>query len=173
MDTDIDRNASSQGAPQESLQLPTPESSIPPQEPQLTPEQRRTLAIVIVLAIVVLLLIAGSIIFLMNQPAREVARVRDIFIIFMAIQSLLVGLALVVLLIQLARLINLLQNEVRPILDLTNETVSNLRGTTIFLSDNLVSPVMKLNEHLAGLTQLLITIGVIKRTAKDRTPKGE
>ena len=173
MEADINRNESLTGAPAESLQLSAPDGAIPPQEPQLTPEQRKTLAIIIILAIVIVLLIAGSIVFLLNQPARAVAQIRDVFIIFMAIGSIFTGLALVVLLVQLARLINLLQNEVKPILDLTNETVSNLRGTTIFLSDNLVGPVIKMNEHLAGLTQLLQIVGLMKRTSKTRTPKGE
>ena len=73
----------------------------------------------------------------------------------MALESLVIGLALVILVVQLARLINLLQNEIKPILDSTNETVSTLRGTTQFLSDNLAEPVIKLNEYYAGLTSLL------------------
>jgi hypothetical protein len=72
----------------------------------------------------------------------------------MALESIFVGLVLVILMIQLARLINLLQNEVQPILDSTNETISNLRGTTEFLSANLAEPIIKLNEYLAGLQKL-------------------
>jgi hypothetical protein len=45
---------------------------------------------------------------------------------------MLTGLALTILIIQIARLTNLLENEVKPILNSTNETVSNLRGTTKF-----------------------------------------
>jgi len=74
---------------------------------------------------------------------------RDIFIILMALETILIGVALTILIIQIARLTNLLENEVKPILDSTNETISNLRGTTKFLSDNLVEPVIKLNEILA------------------------
>jgi hypothetical protein len=84
----------------------------------------------------------------------------------MAIESLLIGLTLVILIVQMARLINLLQNEIRPILDSTNETVSNLRGTTAFLSDNLVGPVIKLNEYLAGLSQALKLVGLARKRPK-------
>jgi hypothetical protein len=91
---------------------------------------------------------------LLASPRTDTARVRDIFIIFMALESLLIGLVLIILVIQLARLINLLQNEIKPIMDSTNETVSTLRGTATFLSDNLVEPVIKLNEYLAGFKQL-------------------
>jgi hypothetical protein len=33
----------------------------------------------------------------------------------------------------------------------TNETVSTLRGTAAFLSNNLVEPVITLNEYLAAI----------------------
>lgn len=122
-----------------------------------TPEelrQRRGALIGAVVAVIIILaLVIGSVIFLM-QPTTDTARFRDVFIIFMALESIVIGLALIILIIQLARLINLLQNEIKPIIDSTNETVSTLRGTTQFLSDNLVEPVFKLNEVLAGLQHL-------------------
>jgi len=64
-----------------------------------------------------------------------------------------------VLIIQFASLLNLLQNELRPILQATNETVNNLRGTTEFLSENLVEPVLKLNSYLAGLRRFFDMFG--------------
>jgi hypothetical protein len=62
---------------------------------------------------------------------------------------------LVVLIAQLAILINLLQNEIRPILDSTTETVNTLKGTTQFLSNNLTEPVIKLNEYLAMFKRII------------------
>ena len=121
---------------------------------------------VIVIAVVALLLIlacVGGSVYVLMQPSTDTARVRDVFIIFMALESLLTGVALVVLIVQLARLINLLQNEVKPILDSTNETVSHLRGTTIFLSENLVEPVIKLNEYMAGFNQLVQLLGFARK----------
>jgi len=101
-------------------------------------------------ALILVALIVLSVIFLL-QPSTDTARFRDVFIIFMALESIVIGLALIILIVQIARLINLLQNEIKPIIDSTNETVSTLRGTTHFLSNNLVEPVIKLNEYLAGL----------------------
>jgi hypothetical protein len=74
-----------------------------------------------------------------------------------------IGVALVVLIVQLAALINLLQNEVKPILIATNETVNTLRGTSEFLSENVVEPVIKLNGYLAGLYRMLELLGVRKK----------
>jgi len=111
-----------------------------------------------------LLIIAGivvAVIALTRYPAVA-TNVRDIFIIFMAFESLIIGAALVVLVIQIASLINLLQNEVRPILKSTSETVNTLRGTTEFLSENLVDPVIKLNSYLAGLRKFFDIFGTKK-----------
>ncbi len=131
--------------------------------PTLTAQQKKGLVGLIVGVVVLLILMVLGVVYL-AQPSTDTARIRDIFIIFLALQSILIGVALVVLLIQLARLINLLQNEVKPILDSTNETVGHLRGTTIFLSEQLVEPVIKLNEYLAGLTQLMAVIGLLKKS---------
>lgn len=137
--------------------------------PTLTAQQKKGLVGLIVGVVVLLILMVLGVVYL-AQPSTDTARIRDIFIIFLALQSILIGVALVVLLIQLARLINLLQNEVKPILDSTNETVGHLRGTTIFLSEQLVEPLIKLNEYLAGLTQLMAVIGLLKK-ARRSPPK--
>jgi hypothetical protein len=121
--------------------------------------------ILIVVIVLAVLFLAGLIVavWALLQPSAPTERIRDIFIIFMAFESLVVGVALVVLVIQIASLVNLLQNEVRPILDATNETVNTLRGTTEFLSENVVEPVIKLNGYLAGLQRVLELIGMKKR----------
>ena len=136
--------------------LPTPEAT-----PQLTAEQleqerqmKRTMTGVIIGAVIFLVLLGVAIYFLL-QPATPTDKIRDIFIIIVALESLIIGVALIVLVTQLASLINLLQNEVRPILKATNDTVNNLRGTAEFLGENVVEPVVKLNGYLAGLTRML------------------
>lgn len=139
------------------------------QSPRSSDEQRdqtRLIIGIVVGVIVFLAIIIGSV-YVLILPTTDTGRVRDIFIIFMALESLLIGLTLIILIIQLARLINLIQNEIKPIMETTNETVSTLRGTTKFLSDNMVEPVLKLNEYFAGLQQVLKVIGL----ARGRTNK--
>jgi CHASE3 domain sensor protein len=144
--------------------LPTPEST-----PELTPEQieqekqmKRTMIAVIIGGILLLILLGVAIYFLL-QPATPTDKIRDIFIIVVALESLVIGVALVVLIAQVASLINLLQNEVRPILKATNDTVNNLRGTAEFLGENVVEPVIKLNGYLAGLNRMLELMGIKKK----------
>jgi hypothetical protein len=135
---------------------PTPESQPVPQLPAGAPVKKKATTWPIVLGgLVFLAVIVGIIVLLMSAGSDSVGKIRDIFIIFMALESLIIGIVLVILIVQLSILINLLQNEIKPILQATNETVNTLKGTTTFISDNLAEPVIKLNEYLAGLRKLL------------------
>ena len=128
--------------------------------------QQRTITIVAtVIGIGILALLGTGLYFLFRPatPVDQVERIRDVFIIVMALESLLIGAALILLIVQFASLINLLQNEVRPILDSTNDTVNYLRGTAEFLGENVVEPVVKLNGYLAGMQRMLELLGVKKK----------
>ncbi len=127
---------------------------------------RSTLWIIIAVVVIILILIIAGLVVLALSPETVVAKVRDIFIIFMALETLLLGFVLIILVIQIARLTNLLQNEVKPILESTNETVSTLRGTTTFLSDNLVQPVVKLNEYVAAIQEVGKLVGIMRKRPK-------
>jgi hypothetical protein len=111
----------------------------------------RLLAIggVILLLLLVVGVIASAVLMVRNPDQTET--IRDIVIIFMAVEFLLIGLVLIILIIQLARLTTMLQDEVKPILDSTNETIGNLRGTTAFLSDTMVKPVIKVNSTISAM----------------------
>ena len=124
-----------------------------PQENGETLSRGKILMIVAGVVMLVILIIA-ALAFLYTKGPDVTGRVRDIFIIFMALESLVIGVALIILIVQLALLTNLLQNEIKPIIDSTNETVSTIRGTAAFLSDNLAEPVIKINEYLAYLKKI-------------------
>src|SRR3990172_320334 len=98
---------------------------------------------------------AGFAVFALVRNPAQAETVRDIVIIFMGAESLLLGLALIILMVQLARLTALLQDEVRPMLRSTNDTIDTLRGTTRFLSDNLVSPVIRANGAAAAVLRVV------------------
>lgn len=140
---------------------PTPEQTPTPVVDPAVERERRKLTITLTVGgILLLALIILSIVFLMLAEGETTSKIRDIFIIFMALESLVIGVALIVLIVQVSSLVNLLQNEVRPMLEATNETINTLRGTTAFLGENLVEPVIKLNSYLAGLRRLLDMIGI-------------
>ena len=126
-------------------------------------QKMKRIMIGVIVGAVVLLILLGVAIFFLLQPGTPTDRIRDVFIIVVALESLVIGVALIVLVLQLASLINLLQNEIRPILNATNETVNTLRGTAEFLGESVVEPVIKLNGYLAGLYRMLELMGVKKK----------
>jgi len=132
------------------LELPAAEEEYQENEAQSTGKK---VAFIIGGLLILALVVLGLVLLL--QPGTDTGRVRDIFIIFMALEFLLIGVVMIILIIQLARLTLLLQNEIKPILESTNETANTLRGTTAFLSEHLVEPVLKLNQYLAGLNKIL------------------
>jgi hypothetical protein len=155
-----------------STSLPDPVAPPPPLTPEQLAAQRemlrkqRTILAAVIAGVILILAILGTIIFFLlrpETPADQVGRIRDVFIIVVALESLLIGVAMIVLIVQLASLINLLQNEIRPILNATTETVNNLRGTAEFLGESVVEPVIKLNGYLAGLYRMLELMGIKRK----------
>jgi hypothetical protein len=146
----------------ESKDQPEPTPAVTEKTPQDRRNQRLTIIGVVIGAIILIALLVLAIIYLAN-PSTPTEKIRDIFIIGMALEFLVIGLAMIILIIQLATLINLLQNEVKPILNSTNETANTLRGTAIFLSDNLIDPVIKLNEYLAGLRRFMKLVDIARK----------
>jgi len=128
-------------------------------------QMKRIMTGVIIGAVIILAFLIVMIYLLVRPatPVEVVSRIRDVFIIVVALETLVIGVALIVLIMQLASLINLLQNEVRPILHATSETVNTLRGTAEFLGESVVEPVIKLNSYLAGMQRMLELMGIRRK----------
>lgn len=152
-------------------QLPEPEPTNyqAGTSPEQLRQQRAIIIGIVLTALAFITIIALVTVGLLKQDAETTSKIADVFIIFMGLEFLIIGLVLVILIIQLARLINLLQNEIKPIVESTNETVSTLRGTTQFLSDNLSEPVIRLNEYMAGISEFFKIVRPKKRK-KDKQP---
>lgn len=115
----------------------------------------RGLTIGLMLLALVLIIGFGAVVAYLLQPNAPTENLRDIFLILVAFEFLVIGVALILLIIQLARLVNLLNNEVRPILESASEAANTLRGTSRFLSDKLVRPVVKFGAGAAGFRRAL------------------
>jgi hypothetical protein len=87
---------------------------------------------------------------------------RDFFIIVLALQGILISVALVVLILQLSSLINLLTNEIKPLVDETRITLTTIRGTTQFVSRNVTAPVIKAAAVFSGVRTFLGELGNIR-----------
>lgn len=81
--------------------------------------------------------------------------VRDLAIILLAVESLVIGIVLIILVLEIFSLIRMLQNEIKPILSSADETARTVRGTTTFVSENLITPVVRVSSFAAGVSQVL------------------
>ncbi len=93
---------------------------------------------------------------------------RDFFIIVLALQGILIAISLVILILQVSALINLLSNEIKPIVDEARETLYTLRGTAEFTSKNIASPVIRTTSTLVGIRAFLVQLIGIKRNIEGR-----
>ena len=85
----------------------------------------------------------------------ELASVRDFAIILLALESLVIGVVLVVLSLEIRNLAKLLREEIKPILDSADETVRTVRGTTSFVSETFVNPMIRASSFASGIMQAL------------------
>jgi hypothetical protein len=83
------------------------------------------------------------------------AAARDLSIVFLAVESLVIGILLIILILQLVSLTKLLRDEIKPILNSADETVRTVRGTTTFVSDTFVTPMVRVSSFAAGVAQAL------------------
>jgi len=114
-------------------------------------------------AILALAALVGIVYYLL-QETTPTSTIRDILIIFMAFEFSIIGITVILLIIQIVRLINLFQNEIKPLLEAANETMGTLRGTAIFLGDSLVQPVIKANSYLAVFRRVLDLLNIKRST---------
>jgi Mg2+/Co2+ transporter CorB len=91
-------------------------------------------------------------VFLYTHPAAA-AVLRDILIIALAMQLTLLAAVTTFLI----RLVDWLQEEVRPILGRAQETVNTVHGTSAFLSRRLARPAIEAASMAAGVAYALRT----------------
>ncbi len=125
--------------------------------------QKTTLIIIAVITILFLIGMTIGVIYLAKSNVQVTSQIRDIFIIILVLESFLIGAALIILIIQLALLSNLLQNEIRPILSSTKETIRTVKGTSQFISEKAVRPIVTIGGLLAGGRKLFEIVGFIRK----------
>ena len=119
------------------------------------PRQQLIKNLYVVLGVILVLALTGltiwGVLFLARTFPAEIEALRDIFIILLALGSCLSGVVVVLMLIMVIRLVNMLEFEIKPILEKTNETLGTVRGTTRFVSDNVVQPTIRASSYVAGI----------------------
>ena len=136
---------------------PDPSNSSPEAS---TRQSNRGIIIALVAGAVLVLVILG---FVWMVQAGATATVRDVFIILMAVVMLFIGVMLLLLVYQIAALTKMLREEIKPLLENAEETVNTARGTTEFISDYVVRPVINATGTLAGIVRVFNLIGELRR----------
>ena len=152
----------------EASAIPEPETAAPV---ELSPAERRARRILITGLVVAGLLMLGVILslVLLSLDAYQMAMVgagpspgevvvgliRDAAIVFVAFETLIVGVLLIILMLQVRSLVALLRDEIKPMLEAAHETLATVRGTTRFVGHNVVTPVVKWSGYVAGLRRML------------------
>lgn len=122
------------------------------QQPEPKPAVSSTYVIIgIVVALLLGVGLIALVVWLSSNFPAEIQTIRDIFIIALALESCLFGIILMVMMVMLVRLVNTIEFEIKPILEQTNETIGTVKGTTTFVSKNVVNPVIKTTGYVVGI----------------------
>lgn len=144
---------------------PTTDSPRTTEQPQRSNTGRN---IAIVVGALVLLALIGLAIYGMATNPEFTAVLRDIFIIALALVTIVIGLFLVILIFQLQSLIALLRDEIKPILESANQTASTVRGTTTFVSDSVVKPMIGVASVATGVAHAFKLLTFARGSSRGR-----
>lgn len=81
------------------------------------------------------------------------ATVRDIAIILVALEILIMNALLVVLIWQVWRLVKMISVEMKPVIKDSQETVGTVKGSAEFVSSSFISPLISTSSRLAGIVR--------------------
>lgn len=87
-----------------------------------------------------------------------IATLRDISIIFLAIMSIVVGVIMIVLMLQIRDMIMLMREELKPLIESTQQTADSVRYTSQFMTKRVAKPFVDLMSATAGVRQGVATL---------------
>ncbi len=116
-------------------------------------QEKKLILYAVIAVVVILVLVIGGIVLMARHP-QATATVRDIAIVFVAVMTFFIGVAVLVLLVQLTILVKVLREEIAPMMAALQETLATVRGTTAFVSESVVSPVVKAASFAAGVKRV-------------------
>ena len=100
------------------------------------------------------------------------AAVRDVAIALLALESVVIGVLLALVLLQLRKLVRLLRDEIAPILDSAGDTATAVHGTVDFVSQTVVDPLVKIHSYSTGVRQVLRSFFLVGRKIKGHDSSG-
>jgi ABC-type protease/lipase transport system fused ATPase/permease subunit len=110
--------------------------------------KRRMTLIGIGIAVIAVLILLG---FAFMIAAGVIDEVRDIVIILLAVESLIIGGVTLFLLYQMIMLLTLIREDLIPLIQSAQDTVNSARGTTVYVSRKIIVPSAKAATTVARL----------------------
>jgi len=110
--------------------------------------RRRMVLIGIGIAVIAVLILLS---FAVMIAAGVIDEVRDVLIILLATESLIIGGVTLFLLYQMIMLVTLLREDLIPLIQSAQETVNSARGTTVYVSRKIIVPSAKAATTVARL----------------------
>jgi len=165
-------NETSQSHPAQTVETQATKVVVADVAPAAEQVSKRTQIMIIGGAVLFLVLLVAAIVLMaMNEEATQV--IRDIAIVFVAVETFLIGLATLLLIFQIQTLIQVLRDEVQPLLRSVNDTASTVRGTTAFVSQNVVSPFIKAAGFTAAVQRVTSDLIHIAGAARPRSKSSQ
>jgi hypothetical protein len=128
-----------------------------------------TSTIVIIFVIGLLLTFSSP----LEATALRLVYVRNIAIIVLFLEGLLVVGSLAVLIVQITRLINLVKKETKLLIGNAQDVVDSAKGTVEFVGDNVAQPVVQAGGIVAGARIIIRDIGGIRQALGKREESSE
>jgi len=131
------------------------------------PTQKVLIGVIVgaVLATLIFLIVCALLVLNAQQVGAPVEVLRDLFIILLALSMILIMTAITVLVIQIARFVNLMVNEVQPIIHTASDTVNTVRGTAEFLSRHVTEPVVNIAGVVGGVSKVVGDVDALRKAA--------
>lgn len=122
-----------------------------------------------------LLFVIGLIFALTGDPntnATHLQSIRNVLLIVMILEGIFILGALTLLILQIVRLINMLQQETKPAIQQGKETLQTTQNTVKLVGKSVVSPIIRVSTFAAGAKVFVREVGGIRKAIR-RTKKAD
>ncbi|MCY3976512.1 MAG: hypothetical protein OXG23_00300 [Chloroflexi bacterium] len=141
------------------------------------PKITRFIKAAAVLGILIILILLGAALAAALTAAETWAPLvqifRDVLLMILLLESILVIAAFAILLLQAAGFLIMLKTEVKPILDNARETTRLSKATAQFINSNAVDPLIQIKSFLSGLLAFLRELIRIRNLAASEESRAD
>ena len=131
--------------------------------------QRATVVLVALAIIAILVLSVYGICGTSSSVVAFVACVRDVAIIILMLETFVVTLLLLIIVLLFGQLVATIRHEILPILNSAKRTVDAVQGTTTFVTETLVAPLISIAGFGSGLRgTFLALLGRVKNRRRSQ-----